>query len=783
MRCIVPASSERQVGPVGDELKVVGTPTTRLDAIDKLTGSAEYATDFAWPDTLFGAVVRAERAHAWIREIDSAGALERDGVVAVVTADNMVGLYPRFGHHHADHPILASDKVRYFGEPVAVVIASTPGEARDALPDVRVKYDDITPMTDARSAMADQAPLIHEDRLPEGAKFGACEAGDPTTNEAFRSELVWGDVVKALDAADVVVTTRNTVPMLYAYAMEPYAASARFQAGALEVVSGAQHPFQVQRELARIFSLKYNSVRIRVPYIGGGYGSKSYTKLEPLAAVCSHAVGGRPVKLLVSIEDSMYTTRADAAYVEVTSGFTHDGLLLARDIKVMLDTGAYADNSPQVLKRCATRGFGPYRVPSLRVRSHAVYTNTTPASSYRGFGTYHTNVASELNMDLAAEKLGIDRIELRLRNIVHRGETLVPGMRPVDADMAENLKQLAGAVDVAPKPGKLHGFGVACGISDAGANPLSMAMVRLLADGSVLLLTGSTEMGQGSKTALAQIAAEALGVELSQVSVVQGDTHRAPFQWTTGASRTTTISGLSVERACADVRRQVVDIVAQLHGVDPGACEWVGGQVRSPDGELHDLAATLVDWFGGPWGELVGVGRTERRGELAEHPAFWEVGMVGVSVDIDPETGQVELDQLITVGDVGRALNVAAVKGQEFGAATQAIGAALFEQLEYDGPQIVNSNLVDYRVPRMVDLPRRPQSILIERGDGIGPFGAKGVGEGAMTVAASAVFAAVANAVGAWPEEGPLTPERVWSLINGTQKPLESDFLPGRLFP
>src|SRR5919197_2605517 len=407
---------------------VVGTSVPRADAVAKVTGAAAYAVDVTVPDMLHGAVVRSDRAHARIAGVDTRAALEAPGVVAVVTGADLAPLFPRFGHIVADPPILAIDKVRHYGEPVALVVASDPLAAGDAVRLVRVAYDDLPAVLDPAAALAPGAPVLHE------AEYSASGGGRPRTpvrvasshlNIAHQAELTWGDPDAAFAQAHTVVESRARHPMLYAYAMEPYNALARFVDGALEVVSTAQHPFMVAADLARVFSLPLARVRVSVPYIGGGYGSKSYTKVEPLAAVGAW-VTGRPVKLVLDIEESIYTTRADSAEITVRSGLAADGTILVREFDIVLDTGAYADNSPLVLDKAVNRCFGPYRVPHRRVRGRAVYTNTAPASSYRGFGAFQTNIAGEPNLDQAAQRLGIDPGELRRRNLVRRGERLLP---------------------------------------------------------------------------------------------------------------------------------------------------------------------------------------------------------------------------------------------------------------------------------------------------------------------------------------------------------------------
>ena len=827
------------------------TAAPRRDAWEKVTGRAQYAVDMALPNMAHAAVVRSERGHARIAGIDRAEAAAAPGVIAVVTADDLGDLGRRFGHIVPDHPILAVDKVRYYGEPVAVVVAETPHQAADAAELVWVDYDDLPALTDAAGALASDV-LIHEQSYAEpGEAFLGVAPAPSADNVAHRDELAWGDAEAALAAAATVVETTATFPLVYGYAMETYNALADWQPGTLHVISTAQHPLMVRKELARIFSLPLAAVRVEVPYIGGGYGSKSYTKLEPLAAAVSWAAG-RPVKVTTDIEAAMYTTRADGAVVTVRTGFDADARICARDIDIRFDTGAYADNSPLVLTKSINRSFGPYRVPNLRVRGTAVYTNTSPASSYRGFGAPQGALAGELNIDMAADRLGIDPVELRRRNLLAPGDTIIDGKRPLDADLVADLDAIVAALDrpapsrahapdhvagnasaadaapapdavpvhdAAPEPGTLRGRAVAVTASDAGASPISTAQVRMHADGSVTLLVSSTEMGQGSRTALAQIAARELHVDLDAVAVGQSDTRYTPFEWTTGASRTTTVVGLAVQAACADLWNNLRERAAESAGVPVDRTEARDGLVHVLSGDAGEDGAgagaglgvgtgtgtrvaagasgsgsvsvagasgsgsvsaagsaltpaeVIRQWFGADAGEVVGVGVIRRDGATEMLPPFWEIGAVGVEVAVDTATGEVAVEHLVTVGDVGHAVNPDLVKGQDLGAATQGLGIALWEEMVYDGEQLTNPNLIEYRVPRLRDTPRRITSVLAERGDGAGPYGAKGAGEGALNPVPAAVAAAVGRAIGVWPTELPLTPPRVWSLLQQASKP------------
>lgn len=737
--------------------QVAGKSVRRVDAVAKVTGEADFAVDVRVPGMLEAVVVRSERAHARIRAVRAERALSAAGCVAVVTGVDLAPLYPYFGHIVADQPILAVDKVRYYGEPVALVVGDSRELMSEAAALVEVDYDELPALMTAEEALSQDAVLIHE-----AADKGA------GANVLHSAERAWGgNIDAALGEAHVVVETRTHHPMLFPCGMEPHNSLAYFTSDGLEIISPCQHPFMVVRELARIFSLPHSRVRVRAPYIGGGFGSKAYTKLEPLAAVAAWRTG-RPVKLVLSMEESFYTTRADSADVTVRSGFDANGTLIARDFDITLDTGAYAENSPTILEKAVNRCFGPYRIPHLRVRGRAVYTNTSPAASYRALGAFQTNLAGEVNMDQAAEMLGIDAFQLRRRNLVRRGERLLPECRQLDADLVADLGELESRLGAARRPGWLHGAGFGCGANEGGSYPTSTAQVRVTADGSALVATGSSELGQGSRTVLAQVAAQELGLPMSRVHVIQSDTAMTPYERSTGGSRTTAIVGLSVYRACHDALGKLRDMTSEIASCPVEATSASGdGRVRWDGGELP-YAEVIERWFGPGGGEVVGVG-VVRKEPGAELPVFWEIGMVGVALDIDPDTGEIRVSQLVTVGDVGFALNPALAEGQDLGAAVQGLGGALSEEVVYDGPQILNPGLVDYRVPRIGDTPASYLSVIVERGDGAGVYGSKGMGEGARIPVGGAVAAAVARAVGRWPDRLPLTPERVWRLLQAQQ--------------
>lgn len=752
-------------------MRVVGHSVPRVDGRAKVTGAAIYTVDVVRPGMIHAAIVRSERAHARIRKVDTSAVTDVPDVLGVFTAADLAHLDPYYGHIIRDHAVLAIDKVRFMGEPVAIVVGTTRQAAAAAARLVTVEYEDLEAVIDLDDALQAGGPLVHERdyRRGTGVVWETVPERHVGTNVAHEAHLEWGEVDATLASAHLTVTTTAHYPMVYAYAMEPYTAVAEYRGGQLHVVSSTQHPYMVRAELARIFRVPQSAIQLEAPYVGGGYGSKSWTKVEPLAAVAAHLTG-RPVRVALSVEEAMLTTRADSARITVRTGLTEDGTILARDFAVDFNTGAYADSSPSILDKAVHRCFGPYRIPNLRIHARLVYTNTVPASSYRGFGAPQGNLAGEYNIDRAAHELGIDPAELRRRNLVPKGGQLLPKRRPLDADLEADLDLLVDSLrshEPELREGELYGIGFGCSSSDAGAFPASTAMVRVGPDGSVLVTSGAVEIGQGSATVLSQIVAEELGVSIDVVAVAQSSTAATPFERTTNGSRTTTLVGLAALRAARAAREELRRMAAEEWACAGDEITVADGCVRGPEGRMADYGEVIRSWYGLDGGDAIGIGVVRPEGDTKAMPPFWEIGMSGVGLRIDRETGQVRLERLATVGDVGLAINPAAMEGQDLGAATQGLGAALYEELQYDGGQLINANLVDYRVPRTTDMASSIVTHLAERRDGIGPYGAKGGGEGSLNPIGGAVASAVARATGRWSDEVrlPLTPERVWQLM------------------
>jgi CO/xanthine dehydrogenase Mo-binding subunit len=750
------------------QFRVVNHSVPREDGVAKVTGRAVFTSDIRLEGMAYAKLLRSPFAHARILSIDTGEALRQPGVIAVLGGNDLNGIDPYYGHALKDHPLLAIGKVRFLGEPVAAVVAEDERSAYEALESIRVEYEELPAVLDVDSALADGAALVHEMAYRTGGFRGF---DDPAItqpgNVCQRIHLEWGDAGAAFNGAAHTIEGEFFFPMAYAYAMEPYVSIADYNDAGLTVYSSAQHPFIVRNDLAKIFGLALNRVRLIVPFVGGGYGSKSYTKIEPLTSACSWKAR-RPVKLQLSVEEAMLTTRNDDARVRVRTAADREGRLVGLEATIHLNTGAYAENSPLVARRAANRIIGPYRIPNVQVDCYAVYTNTIPASSFRGFGATQVTFPRESQIDELAARLGCDPVELRRKNLAARGESIHPGLRPLDADMSRDLSMVVEALMDRPLP-KDHGRAVGCSASDAGSDPVSSAVVQVYGDGSVSVVMGSTEMGQGSHTVMRQIAAEEMGVAIERVRVVTCDTAITPFDRSTGASRTTTVMGRAVLEACQEAISQLRNIATEVLKTKPEnlTVERGGITFQERHWRWQDL---LREFFGLPDCSIIGRAYLRKAGDLALLPLFWEIGCTGVEVAVDTETGRIQLKRLVTVGDVGLAIHPAMAEGQDLGAATMGLGLGLCEELDYEGQQLVNGNLLDYRVPRFSDLPPQIDLLLAQNQDGTGPYGAKGGGEGSLNPAPACLANALCSATGARVRRLPLTPERVWRALKERTK-------------
>jgi CO/xanthine dehydrogenase Mo-binding subunit len=725
----------------------VGVSLPRRDAAEKLRGQAQFVGDMLVPRMLYGKVLRSTIAHGRIVSIDTTAAEKIPGVVCVLTGADLSDIDPYYGHAIKDRPIVAIDKVRFHGEQVAAVAAETPAAAAAAVDAIVVEYEELPVVADAVAGVAPGAPLVTEREMVPGLFHGLGELPERDGNVCYRYALDKGELEAVFAHADIVVEGEYTFPSVYQYAMETHTVIAQVEGDEITLWATCQHPFLVRAEIADLFRVPVANVRIQVPYLGGGFGSKSYTKMEPLTVALARKAG-RPVKIQNRVGESMVTTRRHNMQARMRTAATKDGRLLGREVECLFDTGAYADNGPRVVATAGDAAPGPYRWSAYRVDASCVYTNRAPSGSYRAFGATHLQWIGESQIDEIARRVGIDPVEVRRQNLLTPGEEVRGGGKPLDADLVGDVEKVAQAVGWDEPKRALVGRGVSVGLLAAGAHPVSSAVCRLEADGRVVVLSGTTEMGQGPRTAFAQIAAEELRIEADRVTVRGADTRFTPYDRSTGASRSTTVAGLAVQRAAADIRRQL-EAIAGTDDVDP-----------------DDYLALMRKHFGFAGGELIGRGEVTPvgSGSYAEGPVFWEVCVGAAEVEVDPQTGFVHVRRTATAADVGRAINPQLVERQDEGATLQGLGNALFEEMVYDEGLLLNDTLLDYRIPTFEDLPDAMTCVIVENEDGPGPFGAKGCGEGALAAVPAAIVNALADA-GVLMNELPLTPERVWQRI------------------
>src|SRR5579862_2064361 len=579
---------------------------------------------------LHGQVLRSPFAHARIRSIDARAALEMPGVAAVLTGADLEDIEPYYGHAIKDRPIVALDRVRFAGEPVAAVAAVDLATAEAAVRAIEVEYEELPVLGTLDQALAADAPRLHERRPKIGLFHGLGDLGEQEGNVCYHHVLTSGDVSAVRDRAAITVEGTYLFPAVYQYAMETHATIAHYHGDGVTLWANCQHPFLVQAEIADL---------------GGGFGSKSYTKMEPLTVALARKAG-RPVRIVNRVEESMVTSRRHGMRCWMRTSAAADGTLLSREVHFWLDTGAYADNGPRVTATAADSAPGPYRWEAADVQGFCVYCNTPPSGSYRAFGATHLQWVGESQLDEVARRAGIDPLELRRRCLVLPGEPVRPdgSGKPLDADLVGDVEQAAAAVGWDEPRRPWVGRGVSVGLLAAGAHPVSRASIRLCSDGWADVYVGTTEMGQGPRTVMAQIAAEGLGISSDLVEVWGADTRFTPYDRSTGASRSTTIAGLAVKRAADAVAERLRETAGEVFDVDPGLVGLVDGRAVFADQELSypDLIARR---FGFRGGEIVENGEVRPTGggtgSYAEGPHFWEVCVAGAEVEVDPDTGVV----------------------------------------------------------------------------------------------------------------------------------------------
>ncbi len=747
----------------------IGASPRRVGGHERVTGQQEYVADIRLPDMLHAKLVTIDCAHARIVSIDTSAAEHSPGVKLVMTAADLPQPVPRFGPQFNDRPVLATGEVKYHGEPLAIVAAETKELAELAARLVRVEYEELPAIFTVAGALDPAAELVQDPGL---------RPDDPLarTNVLREHVIAWGDIAAAeaglvaglVAEAGLVVENTYTFPMVTHFAIEPHGFLAAPDGDGVAVWSSIQHPNWLQKIVARILGMPLSRVRVFAPDPGGAFGGKQHTKYEPLVAFAALRAG-RPVRLILTLEETFQAARRASCEIRVRTGVHRDGTLAFEDIEANYLIGAYADIADRVVAKGSYPGAGPYNVPAVRIIGRSVLSHTVPSTAFRGFGNPQVNWAVESNLDEAARALGIDRLAIRLHNLARRGDAFIPFDTPADGDWKQTVERAAAAIgwETPLPPG--HGRGIALGLKSGPTTGLSYSTVRLLADGSAILYSGTSDIGQGARTILAQIVSQELGAPLDWVAVVMGDTATVPYDQQTSASRSTVLMGNSVLMACRSIQAQLRTMAARLHDVPDELIAVDRGIVHMPNRELSVLEI-LKPGLGRLGGELTGNGESRKEGDLSHPlsgaPAFFEFNCTAIEAEVDQETGDVTIVRHVTVSDVGKALNPLQVKMQDEGAAIQGLGHTLMEHYIFDATgRVRNLGAIDYRIPTSMDLPLDLHSDIVENGDGPGPFGSKGMSEGSILCVSAAVAAAVREASGAVIRDLPLTPERVWRAL------------------
>jgi CO/xanthine dehydrogenase Mo-binding subunit len=660
--------------------------------------------------------------------------------------------------------------VHYVGEPVAVVIAADPHIAEEAAQLIVAEYEELPAIYDEVEA-ADNKILVHQELRPAGT-FADLKhlKGRKGTNIALDYRLRRGDVDKAFaDAAHVFEHTFRTQKCLH-LALEPYASIGDWKESGLTIYSGAQGPSFVRTEIARLLGWPENRVRIKVPYLGGGFGGKLYIKLEALVTALSMIVR-RPVKVALTMEEQFYTITKHPSTFRIKTGVDKSGRITARKCEVYWNGGAYADIGPRVTQKSGFTASGPYDIDNVSIDSYALYTNLPPAGALRGFGVPQLVWAYESHTDMIARALGLDPLEFRRKNLAREGRPHATGQILENAKHERALEHVAERLNWTQPydrgTGTLRrGRGLAVAIKAVISPTTSVANVIIAADGSTTLHCGTVDMGQGSDTAMAQMVGEVLNIPTESVKVVQRDTDVTPYDMGTLGSRSLFHMGHAVQRAAEDARAKI---------------KALARDVGEPEGSNIPLAALFQKRYGMQAGNIVGTGIYKpdyvspdpTTGLTTNVTPFWMCAAAGAEVEVDTETGHVKIARLINVVDCGKPVNPKIVETQISGAALMQLGFTMFEKMHIDAGQVTNASLADYKIPGILDVPLLMENQAVEANQSNGPFGAKGVGETATFCVSPAIANAIEDACGIRLMELPLNAETVFRALRAkANKPL-----------
>jgi len=748
-----------------DRFTYVGRSPDRLDARSKVTGRAVFIEDIQMRGMLYGKVLRSPYPHARIISIDTSRAAAMPGVVGVVTGDDIPFLHGESLH---DDSFLARGKVRYAGEGVAAVAAVDEATAEAATELIDVAYEALPAVYDPVAAAKPDAPILHE--ALETYKHAPGINPVAGTNVCNHFQLRKGDVHKGFEEADHIFEDIFTTPMHHHCFIETHGSICLVDdENTMTLWTNNDSPYRCRAEISTALNIPLNKIRIvSAPYIGGNFGGKGGLKGEACAIALAWKVRNRPVRVIYTRQEEFCSSSGrHPTVIHLKSGVNRDGKILAREVKMYWATGAYAGKGPTICRFGGVSGAGPYSIPNVSIDGYCVYTNRQIACAMRGYSGPQGAWAYESHMDIIARKLDIDPLEFRLRHVYTNGDTHTSGQEIYSEGLKECLETVADKMNWdQPSTAPDRGRGIAC-MERAIKTPFgSAAFVKINEDGTVEILSSTTEVGQGSETVLCQIAAETLGVPLETVSKAAPDTAFTPFDASTTSSRSTFHMGNAVRTAAADARAQVLALAAGQMSVNVGDLTIEAGTVyvRQTPEKKHKISEVLKSRYGAS-ATVLGRGyyypRTEVPGEyFSTHMIFWLLGAHGVEVEVNRETGEVKILKVYAAHDIGRAIHPDNCEAQIQGGIGFGIGSALLEGYQYQEGDVLNPSFLHYKIPTAMEM-AEIEAVLVEEHHRDGPFGAKGVGETSNVPLPPAIANAIHNAVGVRIKDLPITPEKV----------------------
>ena len=738
----------------------IGRSLPRLEGREKVSGRAEYTHTMRLPGMLHGKIFRSTVAHGRIKSIDTSVTAKIPGVHGVFTAADILRVIPDpyYGPAFHDQPILAMDKVRFVGEPVAVVVAADPHVAEAAVHEIVAVYEELPAVYDEVEAMT-STTYVHDQLRPSGSFADLKHLKSvKSTNLAVDAKLRRGDVDKAFaSAAHVFEHTFRTQKCLH-LPFELFASIADARESNVTIYTSSQGPSFVRAEIARLLGWSQNQVRVKVPFLGGGYGAKLYIKLEALVTALS-LLTRRPVKIAATMEEQFYQITKHPSTLRIKTGVDESGRITARKCEVFWNGGAYADVGPRVTHKSGFVAAGPYDIDNVSIDSYALYTNMTPAGALRGFGLPQLTWAYESHTDMIARALKVDPVAFRKKNLLRDGRPHASGTILKDAPLDDVLDQVCRRLNwSAPfdhsNGTKRRGRGLALALKASISPTTSVAMINVNADGSVTLYVGTIDMGQGSDTGLAQIVGETLNIPAERVKVVARDSDITPYDMGTLGSRSLFHMGHAIRSAAEEVRIKIAAMARE---------------VGEPEGSNIPLGELFQKKYGMQAGNIIGTGTYKPDYKAADHGTgqsdniapYWMLGGTGAEVEVDTETGHVRILKLVNVIDCGTRINPKIVETQISGAALMQLGFTMFEKMHLDAGQVTNASLADYKIPGMFDVPDAMVNEAIDAYQHNAPFGAKGAGESATMSVSPAIANAIDDAVGVRLMDLPLNPEAV----------------------